>query len=107
VEHSAQEWRDIVDKLADGPIPYLAQVRVSPYMFGIAHAGVDGVKKIDVRLVGGVYYRHLSVSSIVARVAPQEVVNAINGAYVLPEVAVPTTPHLAEPVGAVAAAAVN
>jgi hypothetical protein len=88
-DHSAEEWQGIMDTILAGPVPYLAQSRVEPFFFKLAHAGQDGVAMQDVRLVGGVYFRHLGVSSIVARVSPHEVVNAITGASVLPEVKIP------------------
>ena len=79
----------MVEELCQGDTPYLAQGRIDPYFFKVAHAGKEGVTSHDVRLVGGIYFRHMGVSSIVARVSPHEVVNAITGAYVLPEVTIP------------------
>ncbi len=95
-DHSAEEWKGMVDQILEEPTPYLAQARVEPYFFKLAHAGADGVQLQDVRIVGGVYFRHLGVSSIVARVSPHEVVNAINGAYVLPEVVIPETSRVGQ-----------
>lgn len=88
-DHSAEKWKEMVNELCAGETPYLAQARIEPHYFKVAHAGKDGVVSTDVRLVGGVYFRHMGVSSIVARVSPHEVVNAITGAAVLPEVAIP------------------
>lgn len=88
-DQTADDWKRLVNELSEGPIPYLAQARVDPYFFRLAHAKDEEVIAQEVRLVGGVYFRHMGVSSIVARVSPHEVVNAITGAYVLPEVALP------------------
>lgn len=88
-DHSSEEWSKMVQEIMDGPVPYLAQARIDPFFFNLAHSGADGVRKEEVRIVGGIYFRHMGVSSIVARVSPHEVVNAINGAYVLPEVVLP------------------
>ena len=79
----------MVKEIIEGPVPYLAQARIDPFFFNLAHSGPDGVRQEEVRIVGGIYFRHMGVSSIVARVSPHEVVNAINGAYVLPEVVLP------------------
>lgn len=96
-DHSGEEWDGIIASILSGPTPYLAQSRVDPFFFQLAHAGKEGVALQDVRLVGGVYFRHLGVSSIVARVSPHEVVNAITGASVLPEVKIPDTVRVAVP----------
>jgi hypothetical protein len=87
-DHSSEEWAKMVGELSQGQVPYLAQARIDPYFFKVAHAAGEAVEQKDVRLVGGIYFRHMGVSSIVARVSPHEVVNAITGAYVLPEVAI-------------------
>ncbi len=88
-DHSSSDWAGMVKEILEGQVPYLAQSRVDPHFFNVAHSGPEGVKLEEVRIVGGVYFRHMGVSSIVARVSPHEVVNAITGAYVLPEIAIP------------------
>jgi hypothetical protein len=88
-DHSSEEWATMVKDIIEGDVPYLAQGRIDPFFFNLAHSGPDGVRQEEVRIVGGIYFRHMGVSSIVARVSPHEVVNAINGAYVLPEVVLP------------------
>ena len=89
-DYDAEGWKSLLDTVAAQETPYLAQRRVDAHMFRIAVAEEAVVRREEVRILGGLYYRHLSASGIVARVSPSEIANVSSGkAYVLPDMEIP------------------
>jgi hypothetical protein len=84
-----EEFEGIVDQLAaDGT--YLAQRRIPSAMFDITHLDEHGaVATRPMRIAGGLYFAEADFHGVVARLAPWEIVNAINHAYVLPVTCTP------------------